>query len=425
MTETDTGRALVEQLREAGVRLWADSGKLRYRAAKGVMTQEWQATLRAHKTAVLEYLSQPDDLIAASRPSVTSSDPFPLTDVQTAYLLGRSDAFRYGGVACHGYGELVIGALDRDRLQAAWHQLIARHEMLRTVISAAGTQRVLAEVPEFEIEVIDLAAAGSSIDAVRDEMSHRVYPTDAWPMFDLKISRGATMDVLHFSIDFLIVDFVSTQILLDELVRLYRGQQSLPELALSFRGYLAEAEMRQDSDRHERDREYWLDAAQSLPPAPDLPVLERAPGRRFRRLAGSLPPEQWRALRAAAGERGITASVAVLAAYAEVISRWSRDQRLTLNLTLQNRLPLHPHAGRVVGDFTAVELLAVEPASTLAGRASAMQERLWQDLDHRLCSGLDVMREVSRRHGPAPACSLSSLPAPWAPTLTRIAASMG
>ena len=33
-------------------------------------------------------------------------EPFPVTDVQAAYLLGRRDAFDYGGVPCQVYAEL-------------------------------------------------------------------------------------------------------------------------------------------------------------------------------------------------------------------------------------------------------------------------------------------------------------------------------
>ena len=57
---------------------------------------------------------------------------------------------------------------------------------------------------------------------------------------------------------------------------------------------------------------------------------------------------------------GVTPSVLLLAAYAEVLSRWSKQQRFTINLTLFNRLPVHEQINEVVGDFTSLTLLAVE-----------------------------------------------------------------
>lgn len=398
MSDAGVVTELVEELQKAGVHLWEESNRLRFRAPKGVMTQERQAALRAHRDIVLDHLRHRDST-AATPSSQVCTDPFPLTDVQNAYLLGRSEAFHYGGVPCHGYGELAFPELDPGRIQDAWRKLVLRHEMLRTVIDLNGTQRVLEHVPDFQLEVVDLTKSGIDIQAIREQMSHRVYQSDVWPMFDLKISRACGLDVLHFSIDFLIVDFVSTQILLDELLQLYEAEEPLPPIDLSFRDYVLATRKLLGGDRYERDRAYWLELVDSLPPAPDLPVLDREPAARFSRSAASLPPDEWRALRAAAGAHGITASVAILAAYAEVIARWCHSPRFTLNLTLQNRMSVHPHSDRIVGDFTGVELLAVEPAKTLADRARAMHARLWEDLDHRRFSGLELMREAARRRG--------------------------
>ncbi|HEX8065555.1 MAG TPA: phosphopantetheine-binding protein, partial [Thermoleophilaceae bacterium] len=57
-------------------------------------------------------------------------EPFPLTDVQHAYWVGRSSAYELGGVSCHLYLELESDALDPERLTDALNRLIARHDML-------------------------------------------------------------------------------------------------------------------------------------------------------------------------------------------------------------------------------------------------------------------------------------------------------
>ncbi|MEE3922527.1 AMP-binding protein [Micromonospora sp. BRA006-A] len=84
-----------------------------------------------------------------------------------------------------------------------------------------------------------------------------------------------------------------------------------------------------------------------------------------------------------------------------MIGRWSRRRRFVLNLTMLNRLPLHPQVDRLVGDFTSAVLLEVDGAegTTLAERGGALQRRLWQDLDHRLVGGVTVLRELARRRG--------------------------
>ena len=94
----------------------------------------------------------------------------------------------------------------------------------------------------------------------------------------------------------------------------------------------------------------------------------------------------------------------MLAAYAEILAIWSKNPRFTINLTLFNRLPLHPQSNSIVGDFTSVNLLEVDNSTppTFAARMQQQQERLWQDLDHRYFSGIQVMRELARfqRVGP-------------------------
>jgi pyochelin synthetase len=404
-----TTAELIAELEGQGVRIWAEDGSLRYRAPKGVMTQDRLEELREHKEALLEQVSNGPAAAFAADPAARF-DPFPLTDVQSAYLLGRRDVFAYGGVACHGYGELAFANLDLARMEAAWQGLVDRHDMLRATIEPDGSQRVLPETPPIRIPVVDVrgeppARAAATVAATRAQMDHRVYEPGSWPLFDVRATLTDERALLHVSIDFLIADFVSIQVLLDELHRRYlEPERSWPELELNFRDYvLAERRLRSGS-RYERDREYWLRRLDELPPPPELPLLgpaaEAAP--RFRRWPTTLDRGDWCALKQAARARGITASTAVLAAYAEVVAHWSRQRRFTLDLTLLNRLPLHPQVGELIGDFTSIELLAVEhdPHVSFARRATALQAQLWQDLDHRLYSGIEVIRELGRGAGP-------------------------
>jgi pyochelin synthetase len=385
---------LVDELTEAGVELWEDAGQLRFRAPKGLMTPERIGTLRDNKDAVLTYLRSELVPDPAAR-----FEPFPVTDVQAAYLLGRRDVFAYGGVACHGYGELTYDDLDPRRMQEAWNALVRRHDMLRAVVAADGSTQVLETVPEYRIEV---GEGDEAAEAARAQLSHRVYDSAQWPLFGLRVTKLADRSVLHFSIDFLVADFVSIEVILDELHRRYADPgASLSTMDITYRDYrLAEQRLR-GSARYERDREYWHQRIDDLPGAPDLPVLTRPRPDGFRRWETRLDETAWTGLRERAGRHGVSPSTAVLAAFTETIGAWSRATRFCVDVTLLNRLPLHPHADRLVGDFTSVSLLAVDKraAGTFAGRAGAVQAQLWQDLDHRLYSGVEVMREIGRRRG--------------------------
>jgi len=351
---------------------------------------------------------QTDAWLPALEPSPTGRDePFPLTDIQGAYWVGRSEGLELGAGATHRYLELESPDLDVPRFERAWQRLVERHGMLRAVVTSDGRQKVLPEVPPYEIRVLDLTgedreSVEARLEAVRDELSHQVLPADAWPLFEIRASRHDGRVRIHFSIDLLIGDAWSFRLLGSELGRLYADPDAaLAPLEISFRDYvLAEAALRA-SPLYERALAYWRQRLLTLPPAPELPLAKspdaiRQP--RFVRRQGRLDREKWTRLQSLGTAAGLTSSAVLLTAFAEVLACWSKSPRFTVNLTLFNRLPMHPQVNQLVGDFTSVTLLEVDHAGAecFSARARRLLERLWDDLDHRLVSGVRVLRERRR-----------------------------
>ncbi|WP_282785978.1 condensation domain-containing protein, partial [Nocardia sp. CC201C] len=377
---------LIARLRRLGIELWTEEGALRYRAPAGVFTDADKQTLKRHRDEVIALLSAQRTLTPAPEQRF---EPFPLTDVQSAYLLGQTDAFEYGGVSCHGYLEVWLGDVDPEAVQAAWAELVRRHDMLRAVVDpTTGTQRVLPEVPPVRVRRDD------SAERVRAELSHARYDAAHWPLHTLCLTPGW---LLHISVDLLIADFASVQLLVGELLALLRGEP-LPPIDISFRDYVLAQRALRDGPDYAEHRDYWLDRLADLPPAPELPLAADGGGSessvRFHRLQRRIPT-----VRDSAAAHGVTTSALVLAAYAEAIGRWSRNQRFTINMPLQNRLALHEQVCALVGDFTSVNLLEVdltEPVP-LVERARRLGARLLSDIDHRLYSGVEVLRELGRR----------------------------
>ncbi|MYT33042.1 MULTISPECIES: non-ribosomal peptide synthetase [unclassified Streptomyces] len=410
MTTASTPGELIAQLRQEGAQLWEEDGVLRYRAPKGTLGAAELTALKEHKADVLEWLRAEDHPASLVPDPAARHEPFPLTDVQAAYLLGRNEAFGYGGVACHVYLEVNYPDLDPGRAEHAWNRLVERHGMLRAAIDPAGHQSIMPTAPALTLPVTDVRGAGTdrvqaALEAAREEMGHRVYDTTAWPLFELRLTRTDSRAVLHLSMDFLIADWAGIWQLLAEFEALHADPEAqLPELGVEFRDYLLAERALAESPRHQRDKDYWHARLDTLPPAPDLPVLDTGTApqpARFRRRFLKLDTVGWERLKERAQRRGLTPSSVVLAAYAAVIERWSRTPRFCLNLTVLSRLPLHPHIDRVVGDFTTVNLLAVEGTAgvCLADRARALAGQLFDDLDHRLYSGVQVLRELARRRG--------------------------
>ncbi|MBN9743403.1 non-ribosomal peptide synthetase [Amycolatopsis sp. A1MSW2902] len=410
----DGARALVEQLRALGIVLWSADGRIRFRAPRGLLTEEHRAALRAQRDEVLRVLADepvPEQPRLPARDAAADSEPFPLTDVQTAYLLGRDDSFGYGGVACCGYQELHYPELDPGRLEQAWNRLIGRHAMLRAVVRPDASQRILPEVEPYRVAVANLRSAEANamqehLKDVRAAMDHRMPDPAQWPLFELRVTLTPGEAIVHLSLDSLVCDWGSAAVLLDETDLLLAAPGPVADVALppaaerTFRDHVLAQRRIRDGARYRRDRAYWWDRLASLPPGPELPLAPRAgegPAR-FGRHRVRLDAQRWSALRQRTQARGLTDSAVLLCAYATVVAQWSRHDRFTLDLTVSAR---EPASARVVGDFTSVTLVEVPARGgrPFASRAAELHGRVLEDLDHGTCSGIEVLRELSRRRG--------------------------
>ena len=376
-------------------------------------------TIRGVALAVDAARAGTGELLAEELPTIVpdpgSADlPFPLTDVQEAYWIGRAGVFELGNVGMHGYEEIDIPDLDLPRLERAFRTLIRRHGMLRAIVLPHGEQQILRDVPDYVIATEDVRGltvdeADGVLERTRAAMSHQVFAPDRWPLFELRATVLGNRTRLHYSMDGLITDAWASHIVMRELVRLYRHPDTpLPDLDLSFRDYVLAERALASTEVHRRAANYWQERVPDLAPAPELP-LARDPRTiddpRFRRTAGTLPAQPWTRLKTWASRRGITPTVLLLTVYGDVLATWAKNRRFTLNLPMANRLPLHPQVDKIIGDFTSVTLLEFDAASEIpfADRAAAVRDRLANDLDHRSFSGVQVQKEIKRVRGEAAA----------------------
>ncbi|NYZ18056.1 non-ribosomal peptide synthetase, partial [Azospirillum sp. RWY-5-1] len=332
-------------------------------------------------------------------------EPFPPTEVQRAYWMGRSTDFDLGGVSCHFYTEFDGTGLDLERLEEVWNRLIARHEMLRGVFDADGRQRILERVPRFRILVVDAAPGGEerALRDLREAMSEQVLDPSRWPLFDVRAVRSGDHVRLGVSLDSLLIDALSTMILRAEIETLYADLDApLRPVGISFRDYVLQ--VKPPADTLEADRAYWARRVDELPPGPQLP-LARHPSTvgkpHFERRRLMVPPDRYQALLRRARSHGLTASSVLATAFAEVLGAWSARPDLTINLTLFDRREVHPDITNILGDFTSLMLLSHRPRAEEGwlDRATRLQAESVENLAHSGVSAIWVMRELSRRGG--------------------------
>ncbi len=342
-------------------------------------------------------------------------EPFPLTDIQRAYWIGRNEGLVLGNISCSNYLEIDFTNIDLNRLKISLEKLVQRHDMLRAVISTDGVQRILPNqvVPDIEVEDLSGFAAEelkTELRLKRDRLKLKTLPTDTAPMFEIQVSKLPDFVYrFHINFDLLIADAWSFFILVREFAELYsQPDKVLPTVSLTFRDYvLAEQKMRQ-SNAFRLDLQYWKKRCLSMPHNPELPFdqhydLTRPP--RFSRYAARIEKDRWSLLKTKAATMGLTPSSVLLAAFAEVIAFWARKPHFVLTLTFFNRQPLHEDVGKIVGDFTSLILLEVErkPEQTFLDFATQVERQLREDMSHPRVSGVEVLSELRKIRPPGDA----------------------
>ena len=279
-------------------------------------------------------------------PEKDMKQPFPLTDVQYAYWVGRDEEQALGGIDCHAYLEFDGENIDPERLEKAWNVLQYHHPMLRACFLEDGTQKILDKPYCEKIKVHDFSRMSSEeaeamAVSVRERLSHRKLKIEEGEVAGIELTLFPENKArLHVDMALLVADVQSLQILLRDLAAAYRGE-SLPaeSKGWNFASYL---ERQKEEDKEERNNAegYWKKRLEHLPKGPGLPLAKRpqeVTKTVFNRRIVRIGKEEWAHLQVRAKEYQTTPAMVLLTAYATVLERWSRNHRFLINIPLFNR----------------------------------------------------------------------------------------
>jgi amino acid adenylation domain-containing protein len=282
----------------------------------------------------------------------------PLSAAQRrAWLFGRlrPDSIAYQAASIFR----LEGELDREALEGALGDLLARHETLRSSfeeIDGEAMQAIHATVDP-HLELVDLRdeARDAWSRLVRARVRTRIDPADAplvrWTLAQLSERSWALLHVEHH----LIHDGWSFAVLAGELAELYSARSAgrpadLPEPTVQFQDYArweikahAGASVRRQIERSR----LRLDPD---PPLLDLPGARPRPARES--FAGGavrrrIDPDLVQRLRALASERRVTLFMVTLAAFLAQLHRYSGRDDLQIGSGLANRRD--PDSERLLG----------------------------------------------------------------------------
>jgi yersiniabactin nonribosomal peptide synthetase len=120
----------------------------------------------------------------------------------------------------------------------------------------------------------------------------------------------------------------------------------------------------------------------------------------FRRMSFTMPEEAtakfWEKLK----RYRLTPSLALCTAYMMSLSKWSKNQDVTLNLTMFNRQPVHPDVQKVLGDFTNIALIGYRHSEgTFLEQTAQTGQQLWNAIEYRSCNVINLLGRLAERHG--------------------------
>lgn len=337
-------------------------------------------------------------------------DWFAMTDIQIAYLVGRLGNYEIGNVANHIYNEYYYKEINAGELESAINKLIKLVPVLRTIYSYERLQqRFLStnEIATYRVNVNDYALQAFSeslISPTRKRLSHQVYDAEQFPLFAFEISKFSDISVLHISFDLIILDVQSRLALYRLLDSLYRGKDITDLLSeYNFKDYQDYIDNLKVSKWYEQDKKYWYKRLTNMVMRPNLPLKMSARAVENPHFAENtlyVEPEVWQKFKSKIQTHGLSHSSALLSLFGHVLSYFSGDSEFLITLTLFNRYDICESVNDILGNFTSTVLFHYKDFGfDLNKSLASTHNRLWDDINHALFSGVEVQRALSKMHG--------------------------
>ncbi|MDQ0232872.1 non-ribosomal peptide synthetase [Metabacillus malikii] len=203
------------------------------------------------------HLENSKELLHKHIPRAGKREYYPLSNVQKRLFI--LEQTRQLGISYNMPVLLEIqGALDRNKLEMVLHELIQRHEAFRTsfdFINGVFVQKIHEVIPfVLEYETINELEIDENIEKFITPFDLTKAPLIRAKLFEVNQSKFIfCLDAHH-----IIADGSSLQLLLNEIIVLYRGEQ-LPELSLQYKDYAVWQQSEEFKEVLEKQEMYWRD----------------------------------------------------------------------------------------------------------------------------------------------------------------------
>nr|QEO74431.1 condensation domain-containing protein [uncultured bacterium] len=238
----------------------------------------------------------------------------------------------------------MTGQLDPQTLAAALGELVRRHETLRTTFGS-GPVQIISEPDGWTLPKIDLRGLP---EPLREAEALRLAGENAGEPFDLErgpllrtrlLALGPEEHVLLFNVHHIVSDGWSMGVLVREVVALYEGSP-LPPLPIQYADFAAWQRRWLSGEVLAAQLRYWKEQLAGAPPLLELPTDRLRPAVRSGQGAAcglELPSGTAAALRDLSRREGATLFMTLMAAFAALLGRHTRQTDISIGSPIANR----------------------------------------------------------------------------------------
>ena len=302
------------------------------------------------------------------------------------------------------FAVFLDGRLEVHRLKDALEKLVQRHEALRTEFHIMDNEPVQKIQEHVEIPFKHIKADEEQLNSIIME-NITPFNLSIAPLFKfILIEINSNRFVLFFDIHHIIADGMSINILINDLIALYRGEV-LPPLSLQYKDFSVWQHSLKESEKLLKQAEYWTEKLQNKLPVLNLttdyprPTIQQYCGDT---LSLTLEEELVSKLQDICKQQDISMYTLMLAAYSILLHKYTGQEDIIIGTPMANRSIIEMEG--VVGMFINTIAIRTFPKAKSAlieylreVRMSIIEGMQNQDYPFEdLVDKLNVPRDLSR-----------------------------
>ncbi|MCW5588108.1 MAG: amino acid adenylation domain-containing protein [Legionellales bacterium] len=226
INETSSVVTILEQVRNHGVKLWVENGKLKFKA-KEVFPDILKTKVIQHKHELIELLSN-NPITTHKSEEVISEFPLPQmqSDIVDAVSLTDKKHLYNVPITLHYYGDFCL-----KKFEHALESIIQKHKILNAKIDKKGSSyhlSILDKKPCFEYLNYESQQESFDKNSVLRKVSNYQFDIESGPLYFVSVIKVSKSEYyISFVFHHLVFDGVSIGILLDEFNKAYYEDGSI------------------------------------------------------------------------------------------------------------------------------------------------------------------------------------------------------